>query len=48
VHVLLGEALDKQLCFWGCTNVAVLGGGGPLGLQLALAALSVAMRETHR
>lgn len=45
--VCLGLALDKQLCFYGFTSVAVLG-GVPGGLQLALAALTVAMRETHR
>lgn len=43
----LGLALDKQLCFYGDTSVAVLG-DAPGGLQLALAALTVMMRETHR
>jgi hypothetical protein len=48
VHIALGEALDKQLCFWGAASVAVLRGGGPGGLEVALAAVTVAMRETHR
>lgn len=47
-HIQLGEAIDKQLCFWAATSIAVLGGQAPQGPELALAALTVAMRETHR
>lgn len=45
LHIVLGEALDKQLCFMGAASVAVLGQDG---VQLAVAAVAVAMRETHR
>jgi hypothetical protein len=45
-YIRLGNALDKQLCFWGSCSLAVLEAEG--SAPFALAALTVSMRNMHR
>jgi hypothetical protein len=45
-YKVLGNALDKHLCFHAECSLAVLDAAADAGL--ALAAVNAAMRETHR
>jgi hypothetical protein len=58
-HILLGELIDRQLCFYGACSVAVVAPAAAEDSaqqpqqqhrthQLALAAVATAIRETHR